>query len=92
MTLPSRKRSRRSMSPWHAALVLFLLATCLKVWAGDASVIGQAARAVPFNPGQQRQELLAEARRTNELLTDIIALLKSWNLHVRVQGADNQGD
>ena len=92
MTLPSRTRSRRSISPWNAVLVLFLLATCLKVWASDASVIGQAARGVPFNPGQQRQELLVEARRTNELLTDIIALLKSGDLHVRVQGADNQGD
>ena len=91
MTLPSMSLSRRSISLWNVALVVFLVATCLKVWTGGASFVTDARAQLP-DPGLQRKEMVAEVRRTNELLTDILALLKSGKLHVRVEGADNQAD
>jgi len=91
MTLPSMPLSRRSISPWRVALAVFLAATCLKVWTGGASLVADARAQIP-NPGQQRQELVAEIRHTNQLLTDILALLKSGTLHVRAESADNPAD
>ena len=91
MTLPSMPLSRRPLSLWNVALIVFLAATCLKVWTGGASLVTDAQAQIP-DPGLQRKEMVAEIRRTNELLTDILALLKSGKLHVRVEGADNQPD
>ena len=91
MIYSSMPLSRRSFSPWNVALFLFLAATCLKVWTGGASFVTDARAQLP-DPGLQRKEMVAEVRRTNELLTDILALLKSGKLHVRVEGADNQAD
>lgn len=91
MTFPSMLLPRRSFLPFKFALVVFLAATCLRVWTGGATFVADARAQLP-DPGKQRQELVTEVRRTNQLLTDIIVLLKSGTLHVRVERADNQAD
>jgi len=91
MTLPTIPMIRRPMSPWKVGVIVFFAATCLKVWTGGTALVADARAQIP-NPGQQRQELVAEIRRTNQLLTDILALLKSGTLHVRAESADNQPD
>jgi hypothetical protein len=69
-----------------AFLVLVVL-TMLKVWTG-AELVRPASAQIP-NAGAQRLELLDEAKRTNALLTDILATLRAGPLKVEVVGTDN---
>ena len=50
------------------------------------------ARAQIPNSGLQRKRILQEARRTNELLEEILKVLRKGTLNVRIRGADNPGD
>jgi len=91
MNEPRPTRIRSTVPWWYAALFVFLAVTCLRVWTGDGSLHADARAQIP-DAGLQRHELVAEMRRTNQLLTDIKALLESGKLHVRVESADNQPD
>ncbi len=73
------------------AIAVFLLLTCVRVWLGPEPIVGPARAQIP-DSGLQRKLLLAEAERTNGLLTDIKRLLETGTLNVRIQGADNQAD
>lgn len=75
----------------RVAVGLFVLATCVRAWNGPFSVAYEARAQIP-DSGKQRNMLLAEARRTNELLDEIRQILKAGTLNVRVAGADNQAD
>ncbi len=68
---------------------LFVLLTCIRVWVGPVAVLERAQAQIP-DSGMQRKLLLDEARRTNQLLTEIRQLLKTHTFNVRIQGADNQ--
>jgi len=68
---------------------LLMLLTCVRVWVGSAPVMQSAQAQIP-DAGAQRKALVEEARRTNELLTEIKDLLENRTLNVRIQGADNQ--
>ena len=71
-------------------LVVFLvLLTCLRIWLGPFPLLERAEAQIP-DAGLQRKQLVDEARRTNELLSDIKRILETQTLHVRLQGADNQ--
>lgn len=83
--------SARPSSRWiHRAVVGFVLLTCLRVWTGPLPMLESAYGQIP-DAGMQRKQLLDEAKKSNELLTDIRQALTQGTLHVRVEGADNQG-
>lgn len=84
-TCPSHRRPR----PWNVILGVLLVATFFKAWAPQEPVLS-VAQAQVSNPAEQRRQLVAQARRTNELLSDIKRILESGKLHVRVDAADNQ--
>lgn len=67
----------------------FVLLTCIRVWVGPAAILEQAQAQIP-DSGKQRKLLVEEARRTNQLLTEIKLLLETRTFNVRIQGADNQ--
>jgi hypothetical protein len=71
-----------------ALLYVFLLLTCLRVWAGGPSVLPRAEAQIP-DAGLQRKMLLDEAAKTNALLAEIKQVLQAQTLNVRVIGADN---
>ena len=72
-------------------LVTLLVAlTCLRIWLGPFPLLERAEAQIP-DAGLQRKQLVDEARRSNELLSDIKRILESQTLHVRLEGADNQG-
>jgi hypothetical protein len=72
-------------------LVTFLVVlTCLRIWLGPFPLLERAEAQIP-DAGLQRKQLVDEARRSNELLSDIKRILESQTLHVRLEGADNQG-
>jgi len=73
----------------RAALSLFILLTCLRVWVGPFPILPEARGQIP-DAGLQRKLLLEEAQRTNQLLSDIKRFLESGDLNVRIKGADNQ--
>jgi len=52
----------------------------------------EPAQAQLPDPALQRVRMLEEARRTNELLAEIKALLEKHTFNVRMQGADNPAD
>jgi len=90
MNLKSASASSRS-SPWiHRAVVGFVLLSCLRVWTGPFPVLESAYGQIP-DAGLQRKQLLDEAKRSNELLNEIKQVLTTATLHVRLEGADNQG-
>ena len=70
---------------------LAILAICIRIWTGPASVIEPAQAQLP-DSAMQRRELLEEAKRTNQLLGQIRQLLQSHTFNVRIAGADNQAD
>jgi len=72
-------------------LVTLLVAlTCLRIWLGPFPLLERAEAQIP-DAGLQRKQILEEAKHTNELLSDIKRILESQTLHVRLEGADNQG-
>jgi hypothetical protein len=73
----------------RAALSLFILLTCLRVWVGPFPILPEARAQIP-DSGLQRKLLLEEAQRTNQLLSDIKRFLESGDLNVRIKGTDNQ--
>ena len=82
---------RRSYGWGRTILTVSVLATCLKIWVGSPPLLPQA-QAAQANPAQQRKLAIAEAVRTNELLSDIKGLLEHHTLNVRIRSADNQPD
>ncbi len=89
MTSASTRPIRRSPRPWNVIFGVLLVATFVKAWAPQEPVLS-VAQAQVSNPAEQRRQLVAQARRTNELLSDIKQILESGKLHVRVEATDNQ--
>ena len=80
-------RSRRFMD---RLVVFFVILTCFRIWLGPFPLLERAEAQIP-DAGLQRKQLVDESRRTNELLSDIKRILETQTLHVRLEGADNQG-
>ncbi len=72
----------------RGAMLLFLLLTCLRVWAPSLSVESPAQAQIP-DSGLQRKQILEEVKESNRLLAEIRLLLEKGTLNVRVKGADN---
>ena len=81
--------SKRSAGWYRTLVILFLAATCWKVWLGEPQVLPIAAAQIP-DSGMQRKVLIDELRLTNQLLTQLDATLKTHTLKVRIEGTDKQ--
>ena len=68
-----------------------MLATCIRVWVGSVTWVPQAQAQLP-DSAQQRNRLLTEAVRTNELLAELIKTLKTHTLKVVLEGSDKNKD
>lgn len=86
-TLSLQPRSHRMVD---RLVVFFVVLTCFRIWLGPFPLLEHAEAQIP-DAGLQRKQLVDEARRTNELLSDIKRILETQTLQVRLQGADNQG-
>jgi len=67
------------------AFGVLLAATCLRVWTGPPAWETSAQAQIP-NAGAQRADLLGEVRRTNQLLEEVLGILRSKTIKVEVQG------
>ena len=86
-SLSPRPRSHRLTD---RLVTFFVILTCFRVWLGPFPLLERAEAQIP-DAGLQRKQLVDEARHTNELLSDIKRILETQTLHVRLEGADNQG-
>lgn len=82
-------RPRSAIGGLRGFIGLFVVVTCLRVWVGPLAILEPARAQIP-DSGRQRKQLLEEARRTNQLLTEIKQLLKDHTFNVRTERADNQ--
>ena len=80
---------RRPWSFVRGAIALFIGLTCLQVWVGPDSLVEPARAQIP-DSGLQRKQLLDETRRTNQLLSEIVQILRERTLNVRVLSADER--
>ena len=72
----------------RAGFTMFVLLTCIRVWTGPVAVEKTALAQIP-DSGMQRKQQIDEAKKTNQLLSEIKLLLAEGVLNVRVQSADN---
>lgn len=86
-SLSSQPRSHRFVD---RLVVFFVILTCFRIWLGPFPLLERAEAQIP-DAGLQRKQLVDEARRSNELLSDIKRILETQTLHVHLEGADNQG-
>ena len=86
-TVHSEPRQNRFV---NRLVTLLVALTCLRIWLGPFPLLERAEAQIP-DAGLQRKQILDEAKHTNELLSDIKRILESQTLHVRLEGADNQG-
>lgn len=84
-------QTRSEMPTVPKLLAVFVLLTCARVWLGPVSEAAPAAAQLP-DSAAQRNEMIAQARRTNELLEEIADTLRSGTINVRVDGADKKTD
>jgi hypothetical protein len=72
---------------WQRGLAVLVIVTCLRVWVGPDRFEPVAQAQIP-DAGLQRKQMLDEAQRTNQLLSDILAVLRTHTLKVRVESTD----
>lgn len=68
-------------------LLVFVLASCLRVWLGPIPVLPRAQAQIP-DSGKQRFELIGQAQQTNQLLEQILATLRDGTISVRMTDID----
>ncbi len=84
--------SQYQESPWlRGAIAFFVLITCVRVWVGPIQFLDRAHGQLP-DPGLQRKLVLEEAKRTNQLLSEIKQVLEGKVLNVRIVDADKKAD
>ena len=82
----------KPVARWARVVIgVFLLLTCIRAWVGPETTASRVHAQIP-DSGLQRKLLLEEARRTNQLLSDIKRVLETGTLHVQLRSADNQAD
>lgn len=75
----------------RVALGAFLVLTCLRVWVGPGDWTPRAYAQIP-NAGSQRADLLQEVRKTNQLLQEVLTILRTQSVKVEIQGLAGPGD
>jgi hypothetical protein len=86
-----QKTNRQGSMFWRTVIGLGVLLTAIRVWTGPVLLVEPASAQIP-DSGLQRQQLLEETRRTNQLLQEITKTLNSGTLNVRFPSADNPSD
>jgi hypothetical protein len=71
-------------------LLALLLATCARAWLGPVPWVPRAQAQLP-DSARQRVELLTETRRTNDLLRELIQVLRTQTIKVALEGSDKPG-
>lgn len=71
----------------RAALIVFVLLTCIRVWVGPIDVVPTAKAQIP-DAAAQRIEMSRQQQRTNELLEQILDTLRNSTLKVQMEGTD----
>ena len=77
------KRTKGSL--WTGLIVL----TCLRVWLGPVEWTPRAQAQLP-DSAKQRVDQIAELRRSNELLGEIVRILRTEQIKVVVEGSDKK--
>jgi hypothetical protein len=72
------------------AAAAFLVLTLLKVWVQPRGLLPEARAQIP-DAAAQRNELMEQAKRTNQLLTDILEVLRAQPFKVESVGTDKTG-
>lgn len=72
-----------------AIVGILILATVIRVWVPPEPLLPIAQAQIP-DSGQQRFQLIDEARRTNQLLAQLVQVLQTQTLKVRIEGTDNK--
>ncbi len=85
-----QQRRRADKRLVRFALGVILTATCVKVWLGPVTMVPSAQAQIP-DAGLQRNQLVSEVRKSNELLAQIAKTLKTQTLKARVEGTDKTG-
>jgi hypothetical protein len=73
----------------HSLFTFLLVLTCLRVWIGPIEWTPRAHAQLP-DSAKQRNASLAAARRTNELLSEIVRILTVEEIKVVVDGSDKK--
>ncbi len=60
------------------------------VWFGSGEVLPTASAQMLPNPAAERQQMLLEMRRTNQLLAELVEILRTETLQVRLDGTDKK--
>jgi hypothetical protein len=74
----------------RVALGTILVLTALKVWLPPATLTSTALAQIP-DSGAQRNEMIEQTKRTNQLLADILETLRKQPFKVEMLGTDNTG-
>ena len=83
--------SRGSGRLYSERMVIAFLLLCLGAWLGFGGLTSPAqAQIEAFDDTAQRRLLLDEVRKTNRLLGEVLEVLRSGVLNVRVQGTDKK--
>ena len=81
----TKERLPRAARP---LLALVVVAICMGVAVGPFSALS-TARAIP-DAGFQREKLVEEVKKTNELLGQLVKLLRTETVNVRIQKASKE--
>ena len=79
---------RTPRSPLRIVLIAFCVVTAWKAWTAPGSLL-PTAQAQIQDVGAQRVALIKEARKTNQLLTELLQIARQGTIKVRIDGADN---
>lgn len=71
------------------ALVMLLSIIAVELWVALPSAVPSAQAQIP-DTGLQRQQIVQETQRTNELLQKILDHLKTGTVKVRLETADKR--
>ncbi len=83
--------TRTNKISWgRTAVAIMGIVTLIKVWVGPITIPQEAMAQIP-DSGKQRILLLEQAKRTNQLLTEIKKILSQDTLKVQWEGADKPG-
>lgn len=71
------------------AITCLLTVIAVELWVGRPSMLPAARAQIP-DPGRQRNEIVGETRRTNELLLQILNHLRTQPIKVELKATDEQ--
>ena len=80
----------KPVARWARVVIgVFLLLTCIRAWVGQGTTASRAYAQIP-DSGMQRKVLIDEIRKTNQLITQLAATMKTHTFKVRIEGTDKQ--